>query len=174
MNFGMLLKLSQLKIKAGVNMAVNVDDLKKQIKAARSRYYRLVLLVGPAASGKTKILLELSEETGWSYINLNLVLSRKLLEYPNRLRALRLPRIVEAITGDTGTDTVLLDNTEMLFDPSLQQDPLRLLQHVSRSRTIVAAWSGRFEDGVLIYAEPDHPEYRKYSEVDALICECGQ
>jgi hypothetical protein len=80
---------------------------------------------------------------------------------------------VETIIDETGKDTVLLDNTEILFDPVLQQDPLRLLQQVSRNRTIVAAWNGKFEGGTLIYAEPDHPEYRKYYEVDALICSLG-
>ena len=101
------------------------------------------------------------------------MLSQKLLEYPVKIRTLRLPRIVETILGETGKDTVLLDNTEIHFNPVLQQDPLRLLQQVSRNRTIVAAWNGKFEGGALIYAEPDHPEYRKYYEVDALIYPLG-
>lgn len=150
-------------------MAVKTEDLKKQIDAAQSRYYRLVLLVGPAASGKTQALFQLSKETGYPYINLNLALSQKLLEYPSRVRPLRLPRTVEAILDGAAGDTVLLDNIEILFDPALHQDPLRLLQHISRTRTIVAAWSGRFDGRALIYAEPGHPEYRKYSEVDALV-----
>jgi hypothetical protein len=153
-----------------LKIAMRTDDLKKQIEAARSRYYRLLLLVGPFHSGKTQILHQLAQAAGYPYINLNLVLSQKLLEYPNRVRALRLPRIVEAIISDTEKDTALLDNTEILFHPALQQDPLRLLQHISRTRTIVAAWSGKFEGGTLIYAEPDHPEYTKYSDVDALVC----
>ncbi|MEN6474686.1 MAG: BREX-3 system P-loop-containing protein BrxF, partial [Syntrophaceae bacterium] len=37
---------------------------------------------------------------------------------------------------------VLLDNIEILFDVSLKQDPLRLLQGLSRNTTLVAAWSG--------------------------------
>ncbi|MDQ0286995.1 hypothetical protein J2Z49_002112 [Desulfofundulus luciae] len=151
-------------------MSGKIEDLKRHIEAARSRYYQLVLLVGPDASGKTRALLQLSNEAGYPYINLNLILSQKLLEYPGRVRPLRLPRIVEAII-DTAGDTVLLDNIEILFDPGLQQDPLRLLQHISRTRTIVAAWSGKFEGRTLIYAEPGHPEYRKYSEVDALVCQ---
>lgn len=155
-------------------MAVKTGDLRKQIEAVQSRYYRLVLLVGPAGSGKTQTLLQLSREAGHPYINLNLALSQKLLEYPNRVRALRLPRIVETIIGETGKDTVFLDNTEILFDPALQQDPLRLLQHISRNRTIVAAWSGRFEGGALFYAEPEHPEYRKYLEVDALVYQLNE
>ncbi len=149
---------------------MKIDELKKQIAAAWSRYYRLVLLVGPAASGKTKILVQTAKEEGYPYINLSLMLSQKLLEYPAKIRALRLPRIVKSIIDETGKDTILLDNTEILFDPVLQQDPLRLLQQVSRNRTIVAAWNGNFEGGALIYAEPDHPEYRKYYEIDALIC----
>lgn len=148
---------------------MTADELKKQIAAARSRYYRLVLLVGPAASGKTKTLVQTAQEEGYPYINLSLVLSQKLLEYPVKTRALRLPRIVESILAETGRETVLLDNTEILFEPSLQQDPLRLLQQVSRNRTIAAAWNGKFEGSALLYAEPDHPEYRKYYEVDALL-----
>ena len=37
---------------------------------------------------------------------------------------------------------MLLDHLEILFDPALEQDPLRLLQGVSRDRTVVAAWPG--------------------------------
>ncbi|CEP69292.1 P-loop containing nucleoside triphosphate hydrolase [Moorella glycerini] len=132
-----------------LKIAMRTDELRKQIEAARSRYYRLLLIVGPFHSGKTQILLQLAQDAGCPYINLSLVLSQKLLEYPHRIRTLRLPRIVEAIIDDTVGDTVLLDNIEILFDPALQQDPLRLLQHISRTRTIVAAWSGKFEGRTL-------------------------
>jgi hypothetical protein len=56
----------------------------------------------------------------------------------------------------------LLDNTEILFDISLKHDPLRLLQNLSRNRTLVVAWNGRAIKDSLIYATPDHREYRKY------------
>ena len=58
---------------------------------------------------------------------------------------------------------VLLDNIEILFDAALKQDPLRLLQGVSRNRTIVAAWNGTLENRYLTYASPEHPEHRRYS-----------
>jgi len=44
--------------------------------------------------------------------------------------------------GASAADVVLLDNVEVLFDVSLKQDPLRLLQGLSRNKTVVAAWSG--------------------------------
>ena len=38
------------------------------------------------------------------------------------------------------SDVVLLDNIELLFAVEFAQDPLRLLQSLSRNVTIVAAW----------------------------------
>ena len=63
---------------------------------------------------------------------------------------------------DGARQTRLVDNTEILFDLALQQDPLRLLQHASRNRTIVASWNGTVDDRYLSYADPGHPEHRRY------------
>ena len=64
---------------------------------------------------------------------------------------------------------VILDNLEILFDNALQQDPLRLLQSISRNRAVVASWNGIVNSGRLLYAETGHPEYRSYDSIDALI-----
>jgi hypothetical protein len=64
---------------------------------------------------------------------------------------------------------VLLDNIEILFERELRQDPLRLLLGISRNHLIAASWNGTAEDGKLIYAEPGHPEYRRYDSIDPLI-----
>ena len=72
-----------------------------------------------------------------------------------------MPGALNEILG-RDTPVVLLDNTEILFDPALQQDPLRLLQHVSRNRTIVASWNGTVDDRYLSYADPGHPEHCRY------------
>jgi hypothetical protein len=34
---------------------------------------------------------------------------------------------------------------------------------------VVAAWNGTIEQGYLIYAMPDHPEYRRYPAGDLLV-----
>jgi hypothetical protein len=64
---------------------------------------------------------------------------------------------------------VLLDNIEILFDVSLKQDPLRLLQGLSRHKTIIAAWNGASESGYITYAVPDHREYHRYPVRDFLV-----
>jgi ABC-type hemin transport system ATPase subunit len=155
------------------------DQVLRKIGEARLLYHRLVLMVGPAGSGKTSALQEVSTSTSLSacghaqagapLINVNLELSRWMLDLTERQRALQLPRLLGEIVGEATGELVLLDNIEILFDVHLKQDPLRLLQGLSRNKTVVAAWNGSIVDGHMTYAVPDHPEYRRYPIRDFLV-----
>jgi hypothetical protein len=59
-------------------------------------------------------------------------------------------------------DVLLLDNLELLFEPSLQLDPLDILKRHARARRVVAVWPGVLHEGRLVYAERGHPEFRDY------------
>lgn len=144
------------------------DKIKRSIQATKGLYHRLVLLVGESGSGKTNVLRDIAEELGAPVINVNLALSGELLELTTKQRSLRLPGILNQV-ADQIQSPMVLDNLEILFDKDLQQDPLRLLQSISRNRTLVASWNGSISSGRLLYAEPGHPEYRSYDTVDALI-----
>jgi len=144
------------------------DKIKLSLYAAEGLYHRLVLVVGKTGSGKTGVLRDIAKEFGTSVININMALSEELLELTARQRSLRLPSILDQITGQAQS-FVVLDNIEILFDKDLQQDPLRLLQSISRNRIVVASWNGIMNSGRLLYAETGHPEYRSYDSVDALI-----
>lgn len=146
------------------------DKIKRSLQTAEGLYYRLVLLVGETGSGKTGVLRDVAEEFGSSVINVNLALSGELLELTAKQRSLRLPGILDQI-ADQAQSPVVLDNLEILFDKGLQQDPLRLLQGISRNRTVVASWNGTMNSGKLLYAETGHPEYRSYDAIDALTVE---
>ena len=135
----------------------------EMIEQAGSRYHRLVLVVGVAGTGKTNALREAAARAAAPLVNVNLELSRHLLDLAERQRARRTQPLLESIVAASGSDIVLLDNTELLFDPALQQDPLRLLRDLSRHRTVAASWNGSFEDGHVHYAKPGHPEYRCYT-----------
>ena len=145
------------------------EDVSEKIEHARGLYHRLVLVVGRAGTGKTAALREVSERTGAPLVNTNLELSRRLLDLAERQRPRRTRRLLDQIIAGTASDVVLLDNTELLFDATLHQDPLRLLQGLSRSRTVVAAWNGSIDDCHLCYAEPGHPEHRRYAVDGALV-----
>ena len=144
------------------------DKIKRSLQSAEGLYHRLVLLVGETGSGKTGVLRDVAEEFGTSVINVNLALSSELLELTAKQRSLRLPAILDQI-ADKAHAPVVLDNLEILFDKDLKQDPLRLLQGISRNRAVVASWNGISTGERLLYAETGHPEYRSYDSVDALI-----
>ena len=145
------------------------DRVIKSIEQAAELYHRLVMVVAPAGVGKTAALRDVHARTDAPLINVNLDLSRRMLDLTERQRALQLPRLLSEIVGEAATDVVLLDNIEALFDVSLKQDPLRLLQGLSRNKTVVVAWSGSIDGEHIIYATPDHPEYKRYPLRDFLV-----
>ena len=145
------------------------DQIVRKVGPAASRYNRLVLVVAPAGAGKTTALQDVRNRTGAALVNVNLDLSRRMLELAERQRALQLSRLFREIVSNGGDEMILLDNIEVIFDISLQQDPLRLLQGLSRSKTVVAAWNGTIVEDFLTYAAPDHPEYRRYPMRDFLV-----
>jgi hypothetical protein len=147
-------------------LASQIEDV---LPRTTDAYYKLVLAVGPARTGKTAMLIELAELRGWPRLNVNLRLSERLLELTHRQRATRVANILDDMIRAERSDVVLLDNIELLFAEELAQDPLRLLQSLSRNRTIVAAWPGSFNGAYLSYAQPGHPEARRYQTPQAVI-----
>lgn len=145
------------------------DRVIRRIGQAAELYYRLVMLVAPAGAGKTAALQDVHERTAAPLVNVNLELSRRMLDLTERQRALQLPRLLAEILRASAADVVLLDNVEVLFDLSLKQDPLRLLQGLSRNKTVVVAWSGSIDGEHMVYATPDHPEYKRYPIRDFLV-----
>lgn len=146
--------------------AVTREDLPAAIldlvKQARARYEQLVLVVGAAGSGKTAALREVERQAGYPYRSIGLEASQRLLDVPVQRRRHEVRPIVEAIVDEAKSDVVLLDNLEVLFDRSLELNPLNLLRSISRDRVVVAAWAGSVEGGYLTYAVPGHPEFRRY------------
>ena len=60
-----------------------------QITDSASRlYFRLILMVGPAGSGRTSVLQEVSASAPAALVNVNIELSRQMLDLPERKRAL--------------------------------------------------------------------------------------
>ena len=150
------------------------SQLRDRISDAATQYHRLVLLVGPPRSGKTAALNALATEAGWPRINVNLQLAERLLDLTQKQRAVRVSALLDDVVKATPSDVVLLDNVEMLFAVELAQDPLRLFQGLSRNRTVVVGWSGKFDGAALTYAEPGHREFKKYSSPQVLIVNTGK
>ena len=137
------------------------DRVAERIGQAGSLYHQLVLVVGAAGAGKTAALREVAGRIDAPLVNVNLELSRRMLDLIERQRPLQVRRLLDGIVAERGSDVVLLDNIEILFDAAFRQHPIRLLRDLSRSRVVAAAWNGSVEGNHVRYATPGHPEYRR-------------
>ncbi len=135
-------------------------EIHMALKATESLYHRMVLVVGETKTGKTFALREVAESFNVDVINVNLVVSTEFLDLTTKQRMLGIHDILARIT-DNPHSPIILDNLEILFDKGLMQNPLRILQGISRNRSVLASWNGRVLNGNLIYAKQGHSEYRK-------------
>lgn len=145
------------------------NQIISKVERAVELYNRILLVVALAGAGKTAAFRDVRDRIGAPLVNINLELTRQMLELTRRQRALQLPRLLSEIVGNYKGEIILLDNLEIIFDVGLQQDPLRLLQGLSRNKTVVAAWNGIITNNDLIYAVPGHPEYKRYPVHDLLV-----
>jgi energy-coupling factor transporter ATP-binding protein EcfA2 len=149
------------------------EQITQLLPTLTNQFYRLLLVVGQHGSGKTHLLKHLCRQNGPAipYLNLNLTLSRRLLELTSKERPLRMRHLLAQALDEQPATTLALDNIELLFEPSLRQEPLTLLQQLSRVKSLIVAWPGSYDDAsqVLTYAEPGHPEYRRYQRPEAII-----
>ena len=83
------------------------DRVIRRIGQAAELYHRLVMLVAPAGAGKTAALQDVHERTMAPLVNVNLELSRRMLDLTERQRALQLPRLLAEIVGASAADVVL-------------------------------------------------------------------
>ena len=147
----MLAKLAQL--------LSEIDDLNS----------KLVLLVGASHSGKTKLLRELGTKLNIEPLNVGLELGRRLAATPINKRGFSAGELLREIADKERTDDpLLLDKLELLFEKSLQINPLDLVKRLAHSKRVVAVWPGELRGDRLIYADMSHPEHRDYS-LDGVV-----
>ena len=152
---------------------MKATKLEQAIQQAASQYFRLVVLAGAPGSGKTVALQSIAQKIGCELLNVNLELSKRMLELTRTQRSRQVERLLKEVIATAPGEVVLLDNLEILFDTSLAVEPLRLLQQSSRNRTIVAAWNGSYQDGTLSYAEPGHPEFAQFKQAEVVVITVG-
>jgi len=165
--------------------SIIVDRVLEKLGFVNQQFYRLLLIVGPSERGQDNIVNQVSEKINAPVVNINLDVSRQLLELPEKQRPLKLTKILDSIRGwhpqpihgqpdaeKTRNQKLLVKNTfifkniELLFHTALKTDPLRLFKNISRNKTLIVAWNGVIKDNYLIYAAPGHPDYKKYPTND--------
>lgn len=146
-----------------------LEELDRVVADITNLNSKLVLLIGPPRSGKSGLLNALAEQKNATVINLGTDLGRQLVSMPRTRRHLMASELLGKLAnGSTTGGICFLDNIELLFDRTLQLDPLNLLKRHAHARRVVAVWPGELQDGRLTYATTGHPEYQDYG-VDGLV-----
>lgn len=140
-------------------------NIQKAIASVAGRRHRLIIVTDMNGISESEF-----EELGLQHINLNLLLSQKLMEIPQNRRSRSVATLIGEIVSNSSQEPIpACSNFELLFLPELQIDFIRLFEELSKRKTIIFIWPGKYEDGVLSYAEPWHPEYAEYGNIDAII-----
>ncbi len=142
-----------------------LNEVRLGAKTAGHMYYRL-LVVGGGGDAQGQYI---AEELGVPRLNVGEALGEELLEVPTRRRPLKVSSLLEDLIREAGDDGVLLDHIEILFEESLETDPLALLRNVSRRRLVVVMWSGKVDADNLVYGFPGHPEYWSHPAQDLTL-----
>lgn len=133
---------------------------------------KLILLVVSPRSGKAQLLKQLSARLTASWLNVGLELGRRLAATPITKRGFSVGGLLREVAESKGTgDLLLLDNLELLFEPSLLIDPLDLIRRLAHSKRVVAVWPGELRGDRLVYADMSHPEHRDYSRDGVVVIE---
>jgi predicted ATPase len=141
-----------------------IDRLERLVEEIAALHSKLVLLIGAPGSGKTALLQVLGKNRGATPLNIGSALGSGLAAIPQKQRPLQTNTILRELADQHAVgDLLLLDNIELLFDRTLQLDPLDLLKRHAHARRVVAVWPGELRDGRLIYAEMGHPEHQDYA-----------
>ena len=147
-----------------------LDRLERLVAEVGDLQSKLILLAGNG--GKTKLLRSLGERLQSLPVNVGVKLGQRLAATPVFERGFSANELLRDITVSARSNApLLLDNLEVLFEPSLKINPLDLIKRLAHSRRVVAVWPGEMRDDRLVYASMGHPEYRDYSRDGVVVFE---
>ncbi|MBO0994840.1 BREX-3 system P-loop-containing protein BrxF [Bacillus sp. SD088] len=133
---------------------MNIHSLKNDISQIDSWYHKLIFIVDRNEQFHSRIpLLDDYEK-----INVNHVLSESLISITKQEYPMYIDELLEKVLKSK-ENIYILQHIDILFDPILQINPIRLLENLSKAYKLIVEWPGRYVGGQLIYAEYGHPEY---------------
>ncbi|MBA3945734.1 MAG: BREX-3 system P-loop-containing protein BrxF [Herpetosiphonaceae bacterium] len=129
-------------------------------------YYPCCLLVHPDVAQLQQTGEQLKAQYGWPEFHLGRTVSEQLLTVSKDRRSGATYGLITDALRQRQPGPIICTAIDLLFEPALALDPLRLLRDASRVAPMIVTWPGRFANNVLTYAEPAHAYYRSWSQPD--------
>lgn len=131
---------------------------------------RIVWLVGRPGTGKTKLLQDLADaRPECEYINVNRELAKVLTERPPASRPFDTPAALSSLLPARASGAWLADNTELSLSRDLQLAVVERFKAIGQHVSLVVAWCGDHRNNKLIYATPEHADYREFPLDSAVV-----
>jgi len=152
---------------------LRAGTLTEALERAHHSDSRLALLVGEDPGALHAAGEAAAEELGWPMVDLNIVLSERLLPHTAAERREEAWDAVDELVGRPDPGVVLV-GTDILFEPALGYRPYEALRRLGRRGPVVATWLGRVDGTDIIRAAPGHPEYTRVKlDVPYIAIEVG-
>lgn len=132
-------------------------------------YYPCCLLVHPKIIQLERAGQYLQARYAWPTLSIGTTLSETLLGLAPHQRPGEVHTAFKAAVQQVLPGPILCRDIDLLFEPVLAIDPLRLLRDTSRMASLLVLWPGAFSHGALSYARPEHARYRVWARPE--LCE---
>jgi hypothetical protein len=140
-----------------------VNSIEKLVEDIKDLENQLILIVGATSTNICTLEKSLAESISAKSINLGITLAQKLACLPIKSRAFSISNLLVSLADiNEKKNPIIFKNLEVLFEHSLQINPLLVLRKIAHSKVVIAFWPGYVFDDRLRYAEITHPEYRDY------------
>lgn len=131
-----------------------------------SPYYPCLLLVHPEIIQLDVTCRQILGQYSWPSLSVGTVVSQALLLVSSKQRSRQAKQALTDAVRMHAPGPLLCTDVDLLFEPSLTLDPLRLFREISRQTTLVLLWPGAFAGSILAYATHLHAHYRTWDQTD--------
>lgn len=150
---------------AGMTSWVAIIDRLAQLLTSQP-VYPCFVLTHPEIDKLDATAQRLAHHFGWPALSIGTTLSQSLLPIPPHRRPLQTRPLLYQALRPLAPGPVICTEIDLLFEPSLSLDPLRLLRDASRQMPLAVLWPGTGDTATLSYAVPEHAHYRTWPRTD--------
>ena len=143
---------------------MEIEDLFDYISRtlAARLYYPCILLVHTDIGRLNHSAQQLAQRSGWPQLAVSRTLTDILIDAPPARHSALANQTLDQPLARLRPGPVICTDLALLFERSLDLNPVVLLCKWSRSVPIVACWPGAYADACLTYAVPDHAHYHRW------------